>query len=220
TATIIVAHPAMKIGDTALVTITFSEAVTDFDNADLTIANGTLSAVSSSDGGVTWTATFTPTTNVANAANHITLDNSGVRAAVSGNVGTGTTDSNNYAIDTQRPTATVVVSNDHLGIGGSSVVTITFSEAVAGFSLTNLTVDNGTLSGLSTSNSITYTATLTPAAGITQGNNHIVLDNTGVTDVAGNSGSGTTSSNAYDIDGVRPTATIVVANPTLIAGQT
>ncbi len=40
-------------------TITFSEAVSGFDNSDLTIANGTLSNVSSSDGGVTWTATFT-----------------------------------------------------------------------------------------------------------------------------------------------------------------
>jgi hypothetical protein len=28
----------------------------------------------------------------------------------SGNAGAGTTDSNNYAIDTQRPTATIVVA--------------------------------------------------------------------------------------------------------------
>jgi hypothetical protein len=41
------------------VTITFSEAVTGFDNSDLSVANGTLSNVSSSDGGITWTATFT-----------------------------------------------------------------------------------------------------------------------------------------------------------------
>jgi hypothetical protein len=49
------ADTALKIGETSLVTITFSEAVTGFTNADLTIANGTLSAVSSSDGGITWT---------------------------------------------------------------------------------------------------------------------------------------------------------------------
>ncbi|WP_248805367.1 Ig-like domain-containing protein [Pseudomonas sp. MWU13-2100] len=219
-ATIVVANPALNIGGTSLVTITFNEAVSGFTNADLTVANGTLSAVSSSDGGVTWTATFTPATNTANATNHITLDNSGVQAAVSGNVGTGTSNSNNYAIDTQRPTATVVVTNDHLGIGGTSLVTITFSEAVTGFSLADLTTDNGILSGLSTSDNITYTATLTPVAGITQNNNHIVLDNSTVADVAGNSGTGTSSSNAYDIDSVRPTSTIVVASPTLAAGQT
>ncbi|WP_248797905.1 Ig-like domain-containing protein [Pseudomonas sp. MWU13-2105] len=220
TATIVMANPAMKIGDTSLVTITFNEAVTGFSNADLSITNGTLSAVHSSDGGITWTATFTPNASIADASNQITLDNSGVQAAVSGNVGSGSSVSNNYAIDTQRPTATVVVATDHLGIGGTSLVTITFSEAVTGVSLADLTTDNGTLSGLSTSDNITYTATLTPVAGITQNNNHIVLDSSTVTDIAGNSGTGTISSNAYNIDSVRPTATIVVANPSLLVGQT
>ncbi|MBJ2182473.1 DUF4347 domain-containing protein [Pseudomonas veronii] len=219
-ATIVVANPTLKIGDSSQVMITFNEAVTGFSNADLTITNGTLSAVSSSDGGITWGATFTPSSAISDATNLITLDNSGVQAAVSGNVGVGTSNSNNYAIDTQRPTATVVVNNDHLGIGGSSLVTITFSEAVTGFSLADLTTDNGTLSSLSTSDNITYTATLTPVAGVTQNNNHIVLDNTGVTDGVGNVGSGTTSSNAYMIDSQRPTATIVMADPVLSAGET
>ena len=219
-ATIVVANPVLKIGDSSQVTITFNEAVTGFSNADLTITNGTLSAVSSSDGGITWGATFTPSANQTDATNQITLDNSGVQAAVSGNVGVGTSNSNNYAIDTQRPTATVVVSNDHMGIGSSSLVTVTFSEAVTGFSLADLTTDNGTLSNLSTNDNITYTATLTPVAGITQSNNHIVLDNTGVSDIAGNLGSGITSSNAYMIDSLRPTATIVIADPVLKAGET
>ncbi|SKB07303.1 protein of unknown function [Pseudomonas extremaustralis] len=219
-ATIVVANPVLKIGDSSQVTITFNEAVTGFSNADLTITNGTLSAVSSSDGGITWGATFTPSANQTDATNQITLDNSGVQAAVSGNVGIGTSNSNNYAIDTQRPTATVVVSNDHMGIGSSSLVTVTFSEAVTGFSLADLTTDNGTLSNLSTNDNITYTATLTPVAGITQSNNHIVLDNTGVSDIAGNLGSSITSSNAYMIDSLRPTATIVIADPVLKAGET
>ncbi|WP_321863534.1 Ig-like domain-containing protein [Pseudomonas paraveronii] len=219
-ATIVVANPSLRIGGSSLVTITFNEAVTGFSNADLTITNGTLDAVTSSDGGITWTATFTPSSAISDATNQITLDNSGVQAAVSGNVGVGTSNSNNYAIDTQRPTATVVVNNDHLGIGGSSLVTITFSEAVTGFSLADLTTDNGTLSSLSTSDNITYTATLTPVAGISQNNNHIVLDNTGVVDGVGNVGSGTTLSNAYAIDSVRPTATIVMADPVLSAGET
>nr|WP_232434395.1 Ig-like domain-containing protein [Pseudomonas fuscovaginae] len=219
TANIVVANPALSIGQTSLVTITFSQAVVGFSNADLTVENGTLSAVSSSDGGVTWTATFTPTGNLSDASNHITLNNSGVQSASSGNAGSGTTDSNNYVIDTQRPTATIVVANDHLGIGGTSLVTITFSEAVTGFSLADLTAVNGVLSNLSTSDNITYTATLTPAAGVTQNNNHITLDNTGVADVAGNAGTGTTSSNAYSVDSQRPTATIVIADPVLSAGE-
>ncbi|WP_371355063.1 Ig-like domain-containing protein [Pseudomonas chlororaphis] len=219
TATIVVADNALRIGETSLVTITFSEAVSGFSNADLTVANGTLTAVSSSDGGITWTATFTPTSSITDTSNVITLDNSGVTNA-SGNAGSGTTDSNNYAIDTVRPTATIVVADSALGVGQTSTVTITFSEAVTGFTLADLSAANGTLSGLSTSDNITYTATLTPIAGITDNSNLITLDNTGVTDGAGNTGSGTTDSNNYAIDSLRPNATIVLSDSTLKAGET
>ncbi|WP_277589964.1 Ig-like domain-containing protein [Pseudomonas chlororaphis] len=219
TATIVVADNNLKIGETSLVTITFSEAVSGFSNADLTVANGTLSAVSSSDGGITWTATFTPTSSITDTSNVITLDNSGVTNA-SGNAGSGTTDSNNYAIDTVRPTATIVVADSALGVGQTSTVTITFSEAVTGFTLADLTVANGTLSGLGTSDNITYTATLTPTASISDSSNLITLDNTGITDGAGNAGSGTTDSNNYAIDSLRPTATIVLSDSTLKAGET
>jgi len=220
TATIIVSDPSLKIGESSLVTITFSEAVTGFTNADLTIANGTLSAVSSSDGGITWTATFTPTTNITDATNLITLDNSGVQN-LSGNAGSGTTDSNNYSIDTQRPTATVVVADTALGVGQTSLVTITFSEAVTGFTNADLTIANGTLSAVSSSDGgITWTATFTPAAGITDTSNVITLDNTGIADLAGNAGSGTTDSNNYAVDSQRPTATIVMADSDLRPGET
>ena len=221
TATVVVSNPALRVGDTSQVTFTFSEAVTGFTNADLTVANGTLSAVSSSDGGITWTATFTPTGNITDSTNLIVLDNSGVVGASSGNAGSGITSSNNYAIDTQRPTATIVVADSNLAIGQTSLVTITFSEAVTGFTNADLTIANGTLSAVSSSDGgVTWTATLTPAAGITDTSNLITLDNTGVTDIAGNAGTGSTDSNNYAIDSQRPTATIVIADPNLTAGET
>ncbi|MBK5532305.1 DUF4347 domain-containing protein [Pseudomonas sp. TH08] len=219
TATIVVADNALNIGESTTVTITFSEAVTGFTNADLTIANGTLTAVSSSDGGITWTATFTPTNNITDASNLITLDNSGVQNA-SGNAGSGTTNSNNYAIDTQRPTVTIVIADTALGVGQTTTVTFTFSEAVFGLTSADLTVANGTVSGLTTSDNITYTATFTPAAGITDTSNLITLDNTGIADVAGNAGSGTTDSNNYAVDSQRPTATIVMSDTDLRPGET
>ncbi|CAN7732248.1 Ig-like domain-containing protein [Pseudomonas sp. LjRoot277] len=221
TATIVVADNALKIGETSLVTITFNQAVSGFTNADLTIANGTLTAVSSSDGGITWTATFTPTASITDTTNLITLDNTGVQAAATGNVGSGTTDSNNYAIDTVRPTATIVVADTALRIGETSLVTITFSEAVSGFTNADLTIANGTLTAVSSGDGgITWTATFTPSASINDTTNLITLDNTGVSDLSGNAGSGTTDSNNYAIDTVRPTATIVLADPTLSAGET
>src|SRR5439155_951892 len=69
TATIVVADSALQAGETSLVTITFSEAVSGFDNSDLSVANGTLTGVASTDGGVTWTATLTPTANIEDTTN-------------------------------------------------------------------------------------------------------------------------------------------------------
>ncbi|MFL1547471.1 Ig-like domain-containing protein, partial [Pseudomonas sp. O39] len=69
----------------------------------------------------------------------------------------------------------VVVADTALGIGQATTVTVTFSEAVTGFTLADLTAKNGTLSGLNTSDNITYTATFTPAAGITDTSNLISL---------------------------------------------
>jgi hypothetical protein len=51
-----------------------------------------------------------------------------------GNSGSGTTDSNNYAIDTQRPTATIVVATRRWR-WREPTVTITFSEAVTGLTM-------------------------------------------------------------------------------------
>ncbi|KAF6684052.1 flagellar hook-length control protein FliK, partial [Pseudomonas sp. EKM23D] len=150
-------------------------AVTGFTNADLSIANGTLSAVSSSDGGITWTATFTPTAGVNDTTNLITLNNTGI-SDLAGNAGSGTTDSNNYVIDTQRPTATIIVADSSLKIGESSLVTITFSEAVTGFSNADLTIANGTLTAVnSLDGGITWTATFTPTTNITDATNLITL---------------------------------------------
>src|SRR5690606_18299809 len=213
TATLVVTDAALSAGETSLVTITFSEAVTGFTNADLTIANGTLSAISSSDGGITWTATFTPTANIEDATNVITLDNTGV-ADLAGNAGTGTTESNNYAIDTKRPTATILVADAALSAGETSLVTITFSELVTDFTNADLNVANGTLSTVSSSDGgITWTATFTPTANIEEAANVVTLDMTDVTDAAGNAGTGTTESNNYAIDTKTPeTPTGLVAD--------
>lgn len=220
TATIAVADTSLAIGETTTVTFDFSEAVSGFTVADLTIDNGTLSDLSTSDGGVTWTGTLTPNMNVTDATNVITLDNSGVVNSA-GNAGTGTTESNNYAIDTVRPAATIVVTDTILKIGETSAVTFTFSEAVSGFTLEDLTAENGTLSDLSSSDGgITWTATFTPDMNVIEATNAITLDNTGVMDLAGNTGAGTTGSSNYTINTVRPTATIVIADTSLTIGET
>ncbi|MEB0001152.1 Ig-like domain-containing protein, partial [Cryobacterium sp. RTS3] len=50
----------------------------------------------------------------------------------------------------------------------------------------------------------TWTATLTPTASVTNASNVITLDKTGIADLAGNAGSGTSTSGNYAVDTVRP----------------
>ncbi|MGV2966977.1 Ig-like domain-containing protein [Paenibacillus sp. AGC30] len=219
TANIIIAGTVLTAGETSLVTITFSEAVTGFDVADLLVENGTVSDLSSSDGGITWTATLTPAYGITDETNIITLDNTGISNDV-GNAGIGTTISNNYEVYTARPTATIVVADTTLIIGKTSQVTITFSEPVTGFTVADLAAMNGTINNLATNDNIIYTAELTPTVGMTAGTNKITLDNTGVENQGGITGTGTTDSNNYAIDTVRPTATIDVTETKLTAGKT
>ncbi|MFN0290763.1 Ig-like domain-containing protein [Pedobacter helvus] len=131
TATITLSNNGLVKGETTLVTFTFSEAVSDFTSADLTFSNGSFGTISSSDGGITWTTTFTPTDNLEDATNVIILNNTGVQDLV-GNAGTGNTQSNNFTIDTKSPTvaSVMVPANGSYKIGDNLDFTVNFSEAV------------------------------------------------------------------------------------------
>ncbi|RED32218.1 S-layer family protein [Paenibacillus sp. VMFN-D1] len=209
TSTIAIADSKLMAGQTTTVTFTFSEAVKGVDLADPTVANGTLSNLSSSDGGKTWAATLTPTPGIQDNTNIITLDNTGV-ADLAGNAGEGTTNSANYEIDTVRPTATIVVADNELKPGETSLVTITFSEAVSDFNLSSLTASNGTLSNLTPiDGGTTWNVTLMPNANVNAADNFVTLDNSMVHNAAGNSlGEGVTKSNPYTVDTVLPSAAL------------
>jgi len=129
----------------------------------------------------------------------VVLDTSGV-IDQGGNLGSGIVISNNYGVDADLPSATIVVANPSLTAGQTTTVTITFSEAVSGFDLSDLSVTNGTLSNLASNDGgKTWTATLTPTANLTAPSNVITLDNGSYTDLAGNAGIGTANSNNYSV---------------------
>ncbi|WP_205872745.1 Ig-like domain-containing protein [Limnohabitans planktonicus] len=204
-------------GQSATVTITFSEAVKDFSNADVTTQSGDLSPLSSSDGGKTWIGMFTAAQGVERSTNTISV-NGGTYADLAGNVG-GVAASANYALDTQGPTATVVLNKTRLLAGDTAQVTISFSEKVSGFGNSDVTVENGTLDTLvSTDGGKTWVATFTPTPGTADASNVISLANS-YADLAGNQGSGTQSGN-YAIDLKAPTATIALSDSALKSGET
>ena len=125
---------ALKAGDTATVTLVFSEAVASFSSsADMTVANGSLATMTSADS-VTWAGTFTPTTNTEDTTNTLSLATSYTDLA--GNNGPAAT-SANYVVETLAPTVSSVaitsasgVQNSLLNAGDVVSVTATFSEAV------------------------------------------------------------------------------------------
>ncbi|WP_437883338.1 retention module-containing protein [Pseudomonas sp. LRF_L74] len=198
---------ALQAGETATVSITFSEKVTGFDNNDVTVQNGTLGTLNSVDGGKTWTALFTPNTNVESAQNLIKVVDKSYTDTV-GNLGSGASGSN-YSIDTKAPTATIVMADTALKIGETSLVTITFSEPVTRFDNSDVTVQNGTLSTLSSNDGgKTWTGTFTPASNIENTSNTITIADNTYTDLAGNLGSG--ASTGYSIDTKAPTTAIAI----------
>ncbi|WP_024301442.1 Ig-like domain-containing protein [Pseudogulbenkiania sp. MAI-1] len=204
TVTVDIAADALKAGETSTVTFTFSEAVTGFNNADLTVDGGTLSDVSSSDGGKTWTATFTPTAGYTGTASVTVLG--GSYTDLAGNEGRGGRDS--ATVDTAAPGVKVDIAADALKAGETSTVTFTFSEAVTSFSNADLTVDGGTLSDVSSSDGgQTWTATFTPTAGYT-GTASVTVASGSYTDLAGNAGTG--GSDRAAVDTTAPVAQIAV----------
>jgi len=121
----------------------------------------------------------------------------------------------NYIIDATAPTLnTIVMGNYSLIKGQTTTVTFTFSEEVTGFvAVDDILVDNGLVTALNTSDNIIFTTTFTPTDNHeSTGNAITVADNT-YTDIAGNDGTGA-SSTSYDIDTDLPelAGSIVFAN--------
>ncbi|WP_146613697.1 beta strand repeat-containing protein, partial [Algoriphagus yeomjeoni] len=139
---------AFKIGDT--VTASWNNTNGGDNNSDV-ISSVTIdfsqfgggSAVAATNSSDTWTATYTITAGAIDAFNR----NVSVTATNNSSLATTTADTSNARVDNQLPTSTIVVADTQLTAGETSQVTITFSEAVTGFSSADLTVANGSLSG-------------------------------------------------------------------------
>lgn len=101
-------------------------------------------------------------------------------------------------VDFTHPTATITIEDMQLTINETSMITITFSEAVKDFSKEDVIVENGTLSDFITTDNVTWSATFTPSANIVDNTNNIVLTNT-YCDISNNIGTVATSEN-YEVN--------------------
>ncbi|MBA6417551.1 hypothetical protein H4J50_16195, partial [Colwellia sp. 6M3] len=138
------------------VTFTFSEVVTEFVVGDISVGNGSANSFTTVNTS-TYTALITPTADGA-----VTLDvNANVAQDSVGNLNTAATQVTSQ-YDASRPS--VIIQNVPATSNAPFTVTFTFSEAVSGFVVGDISVGNGNASGFTTVNTSTYTALITPTA--------------------------------------------------------
>src|SRR3990167_3603844 len=197
----------LAAGESTTITFQFSEAVSGFELGDVSVAGGSLSNFSQVDAD-TWTATFTQSgsdTPSISVANDQYTD-------LAGNNGSG--DDLTLAADTPAPTLVISAADSNLAAGESTTITFQFSEAVAGFDASDVTVAGGSLSDFTQVDADTWTATFTQSG---SGTPSISVANDQYTDLAGNNGSGDDLTLAADT--TAPTLVISAADSNLAAGE-
>ncbi|WP_050765733.1 BapA/Bap/LapF family large adhesin, partial [Acinetobacter calcoaceticus] len=125
-----------------------------------------------------------------------------------------------FVVDIVPPTLAITTDDLALAAGEDANISFTFSEAVAGFDATDIAVVGGTLTGLITTDNITWTAVFTPD-GTGTAPSISVADNT-YTDLAGNLGTGDVldGTDGFVVDIVPPTLAITTDDLALAAGET
>ncbi|MES2276520.1 MAG: MBG domain-containing protein [Bacteroidota bacterium] len=172
---------ALKIGETAIITFTFTEDpgatfAWNGTTGDVTVTGGTLAAISGS--GLTRTATYTPTANTNNGIAGITVAASSYTDAAGNNGGAGTTPA--ISFDTKAPDAPSAPAIS----GNPSTITInnpTFTgTAEAGATVTLYDTDGTTVLGTATATGGNWSITSSTLADVS----HTIKAK--ATDAAGN----------------------------------
>jgi len=137
-------------------TATFSEAVTGFSIADITASNATLSNFSATSTSV-YTVLVTPVSDGAvslNVAANVATDSAGNGNTIASALTT--------TYDSVLPTITLSGATSQSN--SAFTATATFSEAVTGFSIADITASNATLSNFSATSTSVYTVLVTPVS--------------------------------------------------------
>ncbi|EXE14054.1 type I secretion C-terminal target domain protein, partial [Acinetobacter baumannii 1106579] len=179
---------------TNAITIDFGEAVNAVDGSPLTadaleglldIANGTLTdLVDNGDG--SFSGTLLPAADF--EGDVVVNVPAGIVTDVAGNANLTATES--LTVDTLAPALVISATDTNLSLGESITISFTFSEAVSGFDIDDITPVGGTLSNLvqSTTNPNVWTATFTQDGTLTAPS--ISVADGAYTDLAGNLGTG------------------------------
>jgi len=108
-------------------------------------------------------------------------------------------------VNTTRPSVTLTTSDPAI-VNHALTATITFSEAVSGFTMSDLAPVNATVTSLTTSDNITYTVTFAP---ITDGNVQLKVPASVAQNVAGNLNTVSTNTLNFTYDITKPVVSSV-----------
>ncbi|WP_170114091.1 Ig-like domain-containing protein [Pontibacter mucosus] len=184
------------------VIFTFSEEVSGFEPADITIANGTASNLTKTDGR-RYSARITPV-----ASGEVTVSVAAEKAQdAAGNFNTA---SNILKVryDAEKPTVVLATSVDG-AVNEAFPISLTFSKEMTSLAAGSIAVTNGTVSNLVKADAKTYTALVTPVA---EGRVEVSLPSDAVQDAAGN-GNQASNSLALVYDITPPVATLATTAP-------
>lgn len=206
TVTITSSAAALKAGESATLTFTFSEAPNGFTVGDLNATNGALSNFTATSNPLVYTVVFTPNAGLQGSSGAVSLA-AGSYTDTAGNAG-GAGVSAPIAIDTLAPAVVITSSASSLKAGETALITFTFSEAPQGFNLGDVAVSGGILSGFAvTANPLVYTALFTPTANVNLGQATVSISAGSYTDAAGNAGQAASTPN-IEYHTVVPTTTV------------
>ena len=197
--TLSITGPAGPVSGVFSATFSFSENVTGFGLADVTVGNGAASNVQSISASV-YTATITPA-----ADGSVTIDIAGLAAQDA--AGNGNTAATQFTVTNDQTAPTATLTGPAGPVAGAFSVTVTFNEAVTGLELADLIVANGTASNLQSSSTSVYTATITPASA---GTVTLNLASAAAVDAAGN---GNAAASPYSVVNDVQASTIVISGP-------
>ena len=176
-----------KVGDTVTLTVN-GKTFTGLVLADKTFSINVPGADLGADSDKTVEASITSTDAAGNSAS--------------------STDTESYSVAGVPSVSVNIVDASLNQADTTSSVTFTFSEAPVGFDASDITVANGSLSGLTaTANPLVWSATFTATAGF-EGTGSVSVNPSSYVNAAGNPGSGSTDTVAIDTKPPAPTITL------------
>ena len=136
---------SLKSGDTATLSVRFSEPVTGFEAGDIQFADGIISKLTRDETDATlYQATLTPKAAITNLNSVLTISPGSYRD-VALNEGMGATLA--VSVDTRGPDLLVTSDKASFKPGDTATVTFTFSEQPVDFSQEDITLEGGVLAG-------------------------------------------------------------------------